>query len=118
MEGFRRNSDSGGGFRGGSGGFRGGGGGFRGGNRGGGFRRSFSQERTKIKCASCGKEDEVPFKPREGSEVFCRDCFNKKRDDGSLNRAPQKRFEKKEESVEAEEGAEEMSSAEDSEGSE
>ena len=32
---------------------------------------------TKIKCAECGKEDEVPFKPREGSKVLCKECFLK-----------------------------------------
>lgn len=54
-------------------------GGFRGGGRGGfGGRRSFGpREMTKITCAKCGKEDEVPFKPREGSEVLCKDCYFK-----------------------------------------
>jgi len=66
-------------FRGGgsSGGF---GGGSRGGFRGGGFRRSFGpREMTKIKCAKCGKEDEVPFKPRDGSTVLCKDCYFKEK---------------------------------------
>ena len=63
-------------FGGGNGGSRGG---FRGGGRGGfGGRRSFGpREMTKITCAKCGKEDEVPFKPREGSEVLCKDCYFK-----------------------------------------
>ena len=56
-------------------------GGFR---RGGGFnrgpRRDFGpREMTKIKCSECGKEDEVPFKPREGTPVYCRACFMKKK---------------------------------------
>ena len=64
-------------FRGSSGGgFRRGGGGFR---SGGGFRRDFNREMTKIKCAECGKEDEVPFKPREGTPVYCKDCYFKKK---------------------------------------
>ncbi len=25
-------------------------------------------------CAQCGKQTEVPFEPREGRPVFCRDC--------------------------------------------
>lgn len=56
------------------------GGGFRRGG-GGGFRRSFDGPRqmTKIKCSDCGKEDEVPFKPRQGTPVYCRDCFFKKK---------------------------------------
>lgn len=63
----------GGGFHGGSRGGRGFGG-------GGGFRRNFGpREMTKIKCAECGKEDEVPFKPREGTAVLCKDCYLKKK---------------------------------------
>ena len=51
---------------------------------GGGFRRGFKRSfgprtMTKIKCSECGKEDEVPFKPREGSPVYCKDCFFKKK---------------------------------------
>ncbi len=64
---------------GGRGGFGGGrGGGNRGG--GGGFRRDFGGPRTmtKITCSECGQEGEVPFKPREGTPVYCRNCFAKK----------------------------------------
>lgn len=54
-----------------------------GGFRRGGFsgRRSFDgpREMTKINCAKCGKEDEVPFKPREGSQVLCKDCYFKEK---------------------------------------
>lgn len=57
--------------------FRGGGGDRGGGFRRGGFRRNFHSEPTKITCAECGKEDTVPFKPREGSRVLCGDCFRK-----------------------------------------
>ena len=28
-------------------------------------------------CAACGKETEVPFAPREGRPVYCRDCYAK-----------------------------------------
>lgn len=31
-------------------------------------------------CSKCGVETKVPFKPIEGKEVFCRDCFVKKED--------------------------------------
>lgn len=27
-------------------------------------------------CARCGKATEVPFEPREGRPVYCRECFN------------------------------------------
>ncbi len=30
-------------------------------------------------CASCGKETQVPFEPREGRPVYCQDCYNKVR---------------------------------------
>ncbi len=26
-------------------------------------------------CASCGKDCEVPFEPREGRPVYCSDCY-------------------------------------------
>jgi len=29
-------------------------------------------------CSGCKKECEVPFKPTEGRDVFCRDCFSKR----------------------------------------
>lgn len=47
-----------------------------GGGGNGGFRQDYP-----ITCANCGKQDTVPFKPREdGNPVLCRDCFkNKKR---------------------------------------
>ena len=84
------------------------GGGF---NRGrGGFRRfdSGPREMHKITCSECGKEAEVPFKPREGSPVYCRECFFKKK--GITPREPFKPREegaKKVESEETEEVAEE-----------
>ena len=53
-------------------------GGFRSGGFSRGPRRSFGpREMTKIKCAECGKEDEVPFKPRDGSSVLCKECYFK-----------------------------------------
>ena len=27
-------------------------------------------------CARCGKSTQVPFQPREGRPVYCRDCYN------------------------------------------
>ena len=27
-------------------------------------------------CAECGKDTEVPFEPRQGRPVYCRDCYN------------------------------------------
>ncbi|MCX5998614.1 MAG: zinc-ribbon domain containing protein, partial [Chloroflexi bacterium] len=28
-------------------------------------------------CASCGKETQVPFEPRNGRPVYCSDCYRK-----------------------------------------
>ncbi len=49
---------------------------------GGGFgRRDFGpREMHKATCADCGKECEVPFKPSQDRPVYCRDCWNKRRD--------------------------------------
>ena len=30
-------------------------------------------------CADCGRATEVPFRPRSGRPVFCRDCYNARR---------------------------------------
>ena len=87
---------------------------FRGRPRSGGFRpggfRSFPREMTKIKCSECGKEAEVPFKPREGSPVYCRECFMKKK---GIKPREEPASEDKEES--ASEEKEESSESEDSE---
>lgn len=34
-------------------------------------------------CATCGKECEVPFEPREGKPVYCSDCYSKNKLGGS-----------------------------------
>ena len=55
----------------------GGSGGSRFGSSGG---RGFSdrpREMHKIKCSSCGKEAEVPFKPTGDRPVYCKECFMK-----------------------------------------
>jgi CxxC-x17-CxxC domain-containing protein len=28
-------------------------------------------------CAACGKRTEVPFRPREGRPVYCRECYDR-----------------------------------------
>ncbi|PIN74208.1 DNA-directed RNA polymerase [Candidatus Woesearchaeota archaeon CG10_big_fil_rev_8_21_14_0_10_45_16] len=46
----------------------------------GGFKRDFGpKEMHKATCGECGKQCEVPFKPKEGRDVFCRECYSKKR---------------------------------------
>jgi CxxC-x17-CxxC domain-containing protein len=46
-----------------------------GGGRGGGFNAN--RPMFKATCADCGNECEVPFEPREGRPVYCRDCYQK-----------------------------------------
>lgn len=33
-------------------------------------------------CADCGKECSVPFQPRDGRPVYCRECFERRRESG------------------------------------
>ncbi len=33
----------------------------------------------KVKCAECGKETDVPFKPLPNRPVYCRECYAKKK---------------------------------------
>ena len=53
---------------------RGGGGGGGGGGGYGGPR-----EMHPVTCSNCGKETEVPFKPRGDRPVYCSDCFSQQR---------------------------------------
>jgi len=50
----------------------------RGGGRGG-FNRG-PREMHKATCSECGQECEVPFKPREDRPVYCRECFQKRKE--------------------------------------
>ncbi|MFC1963110.1 zinc-ribbon domain containing protein [Chloroflexota bacterium] len=63
------------GYGGGGGGGYGGGGG--GGYGGGGYRQQ--REMHPAVCASCGKDTQVPFEPRNGRPVYCSDCFSRER---------------------------------------
>ena len=48
-------------------------------NRGRGNFNRGPREMHKTKCTKCGNECEVPFKPTEGRDVFCQDCFRAQR---------------------------------------
>ena len=37
------------------------------------------KEMHKVTCSDCGNEAEVPFEPKEGRPVYCRDCYQKHR---------------------------------------
>ncbi len=85
-------------------------GGFR---RGGFNRRPFNsgpREMHKIKCSECGKDAEVPFKPRGDLPVYCRECFFKKK--GITPREPFKKREEAGEASESSEGESEQESGE------
>ena len=51
-----------------------------GGNRGGGggFNRG-PREMHDATCSECGAQTQVPFKPKEGKPVYCKDCYMKKK---------------------------------------
>ena len=51
-------------------------GGSRGG--GGGFNRG-PREMHDATCSECGVQTQVPFKPKEGKPVYCKDCYMKKK---------------------------------------
>lgn len=42
----------------------------RGDNRGFGMQQKF-----KAVCSDCGQDCEVPFQPKEGRPVYCRNCY-------------------------------------------
>ena len=48
----------------------------QGGFDGYGYRR---REMYPAVCASCGKDTQVPFEPREGRPVYCNECYAKMR---------------------------------------
>jgi CxxC-x17-CxxC domain-containing protein len=37
------------------------------------------REMHNAKCADCGKECQVPFKPTEGKPVYCGECYKNHR---------------------------------------
>lgn len=38
-----------------------------------------AREMFRAVCAACSKDTEVPFEPREGRPVYCRECYLKMR---------------------------------------
>ena len=43
------------------------------------FEKS-EQEMHKAICASCNKECEVPFEPKEDRPVYCKECYSKQKE--------------------------------------
>lgn len=55
------------------------------GRSGGGYREA--RQMYDVTCASCGKETQVPFMPRDDRPVYCSDCYQSQRSsDHSNNR--------------------------------
>ena len=51
-------------------------GGYGGSRSGSGDSRSGgTKQMYKVKCANCGIDTEVPFEPRSGRPVYCRECY-------------------------------------------
>ena len=53
------------------------------------------REMHKATCSKCNKDCEVPFKPTEGKDVLCQDCFRANRPQRSFgggNRNNNRRF--------------------------
>ena len=59
------------------------GGGFGGGSGFGGGGFGGPREMHPAVCAQCGKDTEVPFRPRGDRPVYCSDCYSQQRDRGS-----------------------------------
>ena len=38
-------------------------------------QRFNNRKRYNVNCSKCGCETTVPFKPKEGKEVYCADCY-------------------------------------------
>lgn len=47
------------------------------GGRAGGDSYRAQREMYPAVCASCGKETQVPFQPRQGRPVYCNDCYSR-----------------------------------------
>ena len=43
---------------------------------------SMVREMFPVVCAQCGKDAEVPFRPRGDRPVYCSDCYGQQRDSG------------------------------------
>jgi CxxC-x17-CxxC domain-containing protein len=49
----------------------------RSGGSSGGFGARPVRQMFPAVCSECGKATEVPFEPRNGKPVYCRECYNK-----------------------------------------
>lgn len=40
----------------------------------------YMKVQTEITCSECGRLTTVPFRPTQGRPIFCRECFQRRRD--------------------------------------
>src|SRR5881227_572788 len=52
----------------------------------GGYGEREVRQMYSATCASCGREAQVPFQPREDRPVYCRECFQSQRSDRDSDR--------------------------------
>ena len=43
-------------------------------------KRKSKRKLYDVTCSACGAQTKVPFKPIEGKEVFCKECFAKRQE--------------------------------------
>jgi len=53
----------------------------------GGSYRPAAREMFPVTCAQCGKQTEVPFQPSGDRPVYCRDCYDRRRQAGGNGRS-------------------------------
>jgi len=71
------------------------------------FNRSYGHDRgrqdsgprertyTRVICAECNKECEIPFKPSGDRPVYCKECFSNRKKGSSFNSSRDNRFEER-----------------------
>ncbi len=52
----------------------------------------YMREQTKVTCLECGRLTTVPFRPTQGRPVFCRECFQRRRDQADITRSHEVQF--------------------------
>jgi len=55
-------------------------------NNRGGFGGNYQRQMHKATCSECGKETEVPFRPKEGLPVYCKECYMKKKGNNNYSK--------------------------------
>lgn len=46
------------------------------------FGGNYQRQMYDATCSECGKKTQVPFKPKEGLPVFCKECYFKQKNEG------------------------------------